>query len=243
MRDSPTRGTDSGPRPHAPGPILPGEVVARFEREATRGVCDTGRYRMPYYTWGQGPPLVFIHGAADTAMSFRLVIARLSAHFRCIAYTLPQGHGDGSRLWSYRHADLVEDLWAALRPIPGPIAPFVLRLVRFGSTIALTAMRQHPERIPRAILQGGTAYRPLRFLERVLTFGLRFFPGKMAKLRQRRALASPRPSAVLRGLPEESTARSSSGPAKPGWRRWATRRACCTAWTCGPTCPRSANRS
>src|SRR4051794_2653913 len=53
------------------------EVLARFDREATRGVCDTGRYRLPYYVWGAGPPLVFIHGAADVSRSFVLVISRL----------------------------------------------------------------------------------------------------------------------------------------------------------------------
>ena len=194
MHDDPTCG-------HAPGPILPAEVVARFEREAIRGVCDTGRYLMPYFTWGQGPPLVFVHGAADTAMSFRPVIARLSAHFRCIAYTLPQGHDDGARLWGYHHADLVEDLWALFAHL-GLERAYVLGS-SFGSTVALAAMRQHPERIPRAILQGGTAYRPLRFLERVLTFGLRFFPGKMAKLRRRERLLARIHRPCFEGLPEE----------------------------------------
>ena len=200
MPEDPTCGAQAACT-HAPGPTLPAEVVARFEREATRGVCDTGRYRMPYYTWGQGPPLVFIHGAADTALSFRLVIGHLAASFRCIAYTLPQGAGDGARLGGYHHADLVEDLWALFAHL-GLERAYVLGS-SFGSTIALAAMRHHPERIPRAILQGGTAYRPLRFLERVLTFGLRFFPGKMAKLRRRERLLARIHRPCFEGLPEE----------------------------------------
>src|SRR3954454_1281349 len=99
---------------HAQGPTLPAEVVARFQREATRGVCDTGRYRMPYYTWGQGPPLVFVHGAADTGRSFLFTIARLMHSFRCIAYDLPSGFRDGASLWRYRHDDLVSDVLALL---------------------------------------------------------------------------------------------------------------------------------
>src|SRR5438270_11581467 len=95
-------------------PLTLEDVLARFEREARRGVCDTGRYRLPYYVWGSGPPLVLIHGVSDSSRSFLLPAARLSAHFRCVAYDLPAGHGDGARLWRYRHEHLVEDLWALL---------------------------------------------------------------------------------------------------------------------------------
>ena len=191
----------SGCHDHATGPIVLREVLDRFEREATLGVCDTGRYRMPYYVWGQGPPLVLIHGVADTSQSFRLVISRLSAHFRCIAYTLPQGTEDGARLWSYRHADLVSDLWALFAHLRLDRA-YVLGS-SFGSTIALASMRQHPERIPRAILQGGTARRRLRFLERLVTFWLRFFPGSMAKLRRREQILGLVHRPCFEGLPEE----------------------------------------
>ena len=206
MHEKPTCGQalECGPagcHDQSPGPIILDEVVARFGREVKRGVCDTGRYRMPYYVWGQGPPLVFIHGVADTARSFSLVISRLSAHFRCIAYTLPQGTDDGARLWSYRHADLVEDLWALFAHL-GLERAYVLGS-SFGSTVALSAMRQHPERIPRAILQGGVARRRLRFLERVVTFWLRFFPGSMAKLRRRERILGLVHRPCFEGLPEE----------------------------------------
>src|SRR5436190_4254372 len=82
------------------------EVLARFEREAVRGVCDTGRYRMPYYVWGAGPPLVFVHGVSDNCRSFLPTAARLTSSFRCVAYDLPGLRGDGARLWRYRHDDL-----------------------------------------------------------------------------------------------------------------------------------------
>src|SRR5688572_20653160 len=49
------------------------DAVARFDREAARGSVDTGRYRMRYYTWGQGPPLVFIHGVGDWSRSVLMV--------------------------------------------------------------------------------------------------------------------------------------------------------------------------
>ncbi len=81
----------------AAAPILLTEALERFGREAKHGICDTGRYRMPYFIWGEGPPLVCVHGAGDTGRSFIQPISRLSAHFRCVAYELPGTPGDGAR--------------------------------------------------------------------------------------------------------------------------------------------------
>src|SRR5437879_10993292 len=85
------------------------EAAARFQREAETGVCDTGRYRARYYSWGSGRPLLFIPGLCDDALSFLLPISLLSRHFRCIAYDLPEGGEDGARLGWYRYGDLAAD--------------------------------------------------------------------------------------------------------------------------------------
>src|SRR5262249_41384069 len=111
------------------------------------------------------------------------VISRLAAHFRCVAYDLPLGHGDGARLGRYRHADLVDDLWALLDQL-GVQRSYLLGS-SFGSTIALAAMRQRPERVPRAVVQGGLAHRPLRRMARVFGWLLRRLPGPMARLPRR----------------------------------------------------------
>ena len=54
------------------------------------------RYRCSDLTWGRGPALVFIPGLCDDQLSFVLPIARLKDHFRCVAYNLPSGQGDGA---------------------------------------------------------------------------------------------------------------------------------------------------
>jgi pimeloyl-ACP methyl ester carboxylesterase len=161
-------------------PIPLAEALARFDREAVHGVCDTGRYRMPYFSWGEGPPLLFVHGAADSCRSFLRPIARLSAHFRCIAYDLPSGQGDGARLRRCTHDDLVADVWALLDHLRLPRS-YILGS-SFGATVVLKAMAGRPERLPRGILQGGLAYRPLARAERVLAWCGRFLPGSMAGL-------------------------------------------------------------
>jgi pimeloyl-ACP methyl ester carboxylesterase len=151
---------------HEPGqPVTLSEALDRFQREATTGVCDTGRYRARYSTWGSGPPLVFIHGLADSSQAFLLPTALLSRSFRCIAYDLPCGNGDGADLARCTHPDLVADLWALLDHLG--IAQSYLFTSGFGTTVGLAALRDRPERLPRAILQAPVAHRPLRFIERV----------------------------------------------------------------------------
>jgi pimeloyl-ACP methyl ester carboxylesterase len=161
-------------------PIELDDARARFARDAVRSTCDTGRYRMPYYVWGEGPPLLFIHGVSDTSHSFLLTISRLSANFRCVAYDLPGSLGDGARLSSYTHADLVRDVWALLDHL-GVRQSYVVGS-SFGSTIALMALRERPERLPRAVLQGGLARRPLRGGERIIARVGRYVPGTMARV-------------------------------------------------------------
>jgi pimeloyl-ACP methyl ester carboxylesterase len=169
-----------------PTPIVLAEALGRFERDAVRGICNTGRYRMSYYTWGQGPPLLFIHGLWDSSRSFLMPVSRLAAHFRCITYEQPAGGADGARLARYSHADLVADVWALLDHLG--ISQSYVHASSFGATIALEALRQQPRRLPRAVLQGALAYRPLRRAELLIAHLGRLLPGTAARLPLRRLL-------------------------------------------------------
>lgn len=161
-------------------PIDFAEARARFEREAIHGVCKTGRYRMAYYIWGEGPPLLFVHGLGDSGHSFLQPISRLSTHFRCIAYELPSGHRDGARLYRYEHDHLIADIWSLLDHLD--LRQSYILGSSFGCTIVLKALLARPDRLPRAILQGGLVYRPLHRAERMLAYWGRFLPGQMASL-------------------------------------------------------------
>jgi pimeloyl-ACP methyl ester carboxylesterase len=161
-------------------PIELSEALGRFEREAMCGTCHTGRYRMPYFVWGEGPPLVFVHGVCDSSRSFVQPISRLAAHFRCIAYDLPAGDGDGAVLHRYAHEDLVADLFALLDHL-GISKSYVLGS-SFGGTVVLQALRQTPGRLPRAVLQGGLAHRRLARAERALVRLFGWLPGRAARL-------------------------------------------------------------
>jgi 3-oxoadipate enol-lactonase len=166
--------------PVSPSLVRLEEALERFEREAVHGICATGRYRCPYFVWGNGPPLLFLHGLGDLACSYVPVISGLADSFRCIAYEQPTGRGDGAQLPRYTHADLVKDLFALLDEL-GVRQSYVFGS-SFGSTIVLAAMRTHPERIPRGILAGGFAQRLLSPAEDLLARLARRLPGTMRLL-------------------------------------------------------------
>jgi pimeloyl-ACP methyl ester carboxylesterase len=149
---------------------------------------------MPYYTWGEGPPLVFVHGVCDSSRSFLMTVSRLAARFRCIAYDLPAGRGDGALLRRYTHDDLASDFWALLDHL-GLRQSYVLAS-SFGATIAIKALAARPERLPRAILQGALASRRLRRAELFLARLGRWLPGTTAWLPWREKILR----AVNRGL-------------------------------------------
>jgi pimeloyl-ACP methyl ester carboxylesterase len=154
--------------------------LAQREREAKLGVCDTGRYRCRYVEWGRGPTLVLIPGLASDALSFVLLMARLSPHFHCISYHLPDGIADGARLRTYGHAELAADLFALLDHLQ--VRECIIAGASFGSTVALTALHQQPARFSYGITLGGFAHRPLTGFEILTSSFVRFLPGRVAHL-------------------------------------------------------------
>jgi pimeloyl-ACP methyl ester carboxylesterase len=187
-------------RVETPQSVPLADALAVWDREARRGVIDTGRYRMPFFVWGSGPPVVFIHGLADQSRSFVPVMAALRREFTCIGYELPAGGSDGARLGAYRHPHLVADLIALLDHLR--IRQTSLFGSSFGSTIALATLHDHPDRATRAVIQGGFAFRPLAPWERILCDFARYWPGPMATLPLRDRLHHPTEVHLFDGRPE-----------------------------------------
>ncbi|MBA4188684.1 MAG: hypothetical protein C0467_11855 [Planctomycetaceae bacterium] len=170
------------PRRYPVGMIATAEefrsALAAFRAEASLGVLDTGRYRMRYFSWGSGPPVVFIHGMADTARAFLMVMHRITPRFTCVGYELPDGLTDGSRLARYTYANYTADLLALLDHLKFLQAAVVGS--SFGSTIALAALAAAPARFTHGVLQNGFAHRPLTRWQRQLARSARFWPGWFA---------------------------------------------------------------
>jgi 3-oxoadipate enol-lactonase len=156
------------------------EALARFDREAVHGVCDTGRYRCAYFSWGSGPPLLFVPGLAERPRAFIAVMSRLVGQFRCLGMELPHGGVDGARLSRYRHEHLTEDVLALLDHLNLPRC--YLYGSSLGGTIVLRTMHARPERVPRAVVQGSFARRPLAWYEHLGAALSRYWPGRMRHL-------------------------------------------------------------
>jgi pimeloyl-ACP methyl ester carboxylesterase len=146
-----------------------------FRQQARQGVLNTPRYRMRYFTWGHGPPLIFIHGMADTGRAFVMVMHRLIERFTCIGYELPNGCSDGADLLHYTLPDYTADLVNLLDHL-GHQRAAVLGS-SFGSLIALASLASSPERWTHGILENGFARRPLNRFQRALAHLSRFWPG------------------------------------------------------------------
>jgi pimeloyl-ACP methyl ester carboxylesterase len=154
------------------------QALAAFRAQARCNVLSGTRYQMRYFCWGSGAPIVFLHGMADLAQAFIMVMNHLVERRTCIAYELPDGTTDGSSLSSYSHADYVADLIELLDHLEFPQA--VVLGSSFGSTIALEALARRPERFTHGILQGAFAHRPLSFYQRYLSHVARHWHGWVA---------------------------------------------------------------
>jgi pimeloyl-ACP methyl ester carboxylesterase len=153
-------------------------ALAAFRSSSKKNLFNASRFRMRYFTWGSGPPIVFIHGMADSASAFVMVMHQLVERHTCIAYELPDGTTDGSNLGKYTHTDYADDLLELLDHLNLPRVAVLGS--SFGSTIALAALSRRPERFTHGILQGAFAHRPLNFAQRCLCRTARFWPGWIA---------------------------------------------------------------
>lgn len=130
--------------------------------------------------WGSGPPLAVIHGLSDAVRGFAMVLHRLSAHFTCVAYELPNGLDDGAKLGTYRHRDYAADLFALLDHLK--LSRVALLGSSFGTTVAIRALADAPARFTKCVLKGGFARRPLKWYERLGARQGRYWQGRLCEL-------------------------------------------------------------
>jgi pimeloyl-ACP methyl ester carboxylesterase len=99
---------------------------------------------------GEGPPLVFVHGAAEDARTWRPQLAALADEFTVVAWDEP-GAGRSSDVppdfGLADYADCLSTLIEALALGPAHVAG-----LSWGGTVALELYRRHPERVQTLIL-------------------------------------------------------------------------------------------
>lgn len=169
-------GTGTAVEEGCPPPLEWQEVLREFHRQADAWYLDRGRFRISGRTFGSGPPLYLLNGFTGTHELYALLVWLLRDRYRCVLfdYCLPPGRA-GLTL-----DDLADDL-IAVSEASGD-ERFDVFAPSFGGLIALDAMRRHPQRIGRAIVQGGFAHRDLSRFERFLIRACRYHPGKLRHL-------------------------------------------------------------
>jgi pimeloyl-ACP methyl ester carboxylesterase len=119
------------------------------------GVISANGLEIAYARVGDGPPIVFVHGAAEDGRVWQPQLAALADEFTVVAWDEP-GAGRSSdvpagfRLVEYANclATLIERL---------ELGPSHVAGLSWGSTLVLELYRRHPELVATLILAGGYA--------------------------------------------------------------------------------------
>jgi pimeloyl-ACP methyl ester carboxylesterase len=123
---------------------------ATSPRTARRHQLNLHGQRLAYLEAGEGPPLLLIHGIAEAAWAWEVIIPKLASQHRVIAPDL-LGHGRSSKpRGDYslgNHASLMRDLMISL-----DIERATLVGHSLGGGITMQFAYQHPERCERMIL-------------------------------------------------------------------------------------------
>jgi 3-oxoadipate enol-lactonase len=121
-------------------------------------ILATDEVDLYYELHGEGPPLVFIHGASGTHLSWWQQVAELRYHFSCLIYDL-RGFGRSRPKTSYDPGDghaLLRDLKALIEHVGFGAQKINLMGSSLGTGPALHFAVEHPQRIDKLVLVCGT---------------------------------------------------------------------------------------
>jgi len=120
--------------------------------QPTRQTLTWGSMALSYLTWGEGDPLVLLHGLADHGLVWQGLAQALGNRYRCVAPDL-RGHGHSDKPAApnaYRSPALVGDLEA----LADNLGWSQVRVVAhsWAAKLALLWVKQHPALIHRLVL-------------------------------------------------------------------------------------------
>ncbi|HEX9798870.1 MAG TPA: alpha/beta hydrolase [Thermoanaerobaculia bacterium] len=152
----------AGPAPAAEAPRTLDELAAVRRAEllavgfAPRALGDGGG-RVAWLETGDGPPLVFLHGAGDQAATWHAVAPAFTASYRVVLVDLP-GHGASEPLAAevLPMATVVAGAERVLLAATGG-PPAIVVGNSMGAWIATLLAHRHPARVARLVLVSGGA--------------------------------------------------------------------------------------
>lgn len=132
-----------------------GVVPYGRNRQAGRFATANG-VKLYYETYGQGEPLLLLHGNGESIVSFSEQIAALAAHYRVIAVDT-RGHGQsGNGPARYTYDLFGDDMQALLDTLRLPAAHVVGW--SDGANTGLSMALRYPNRVKSLVMMGGNLF-------------------------------------------------------------------------------------
>ena len=136
------------------GPVSESGIVARLDRAAQRFETPCGTGRMVWRRWGDGVPLVFLHGGAGSWQHWIRNIDAFAAHYQVWA---PDTPGLGSSDLPPDPADVAgvaEIIGDGLTRLLGPAGRYHLIGFSYGGVVSALLAHRHQTRIRSLTLVG-----------------------------------------------------------------------------------------
>jgi 2-hydroxy-6-oxonona-2,4-dienedioate hydrolase len=134
----------------------PAEFIAAIDRQSTRHATPNGAGEVVWRVWGNGPPLVLLHGGTGSWMHWVRNIEPLAGDFRLLVPDLP-GSGESGIPPAPISADSIGATMAAgVACIIGPQSDFAVAGFSMGGLIAGYLVRHAGPRAQCLVLVGAT---------------------------------------------------------------------------------------
>jgi 2-hydroxy-6-oxonona-2,4-dienedioate hydrolase len=154
----------------------PAEFIATLDRASTRRTTPIGAVEVVWRVWGEGPPLVLLHGGTGSWMHWMRNIEDLSRDFTLLVPDLPGSGESGAPAAPVSADGIGATLSAGLSTIIGPQTGFSIAGFSMGGLIAGYLVRHAGERAQCLVLVGATgtgaprgAMEPLKSWRRLAT--------------------------------------------------------------------------
>lgn len=137
--------------------LVRGSGIVAYGRNRAAGHYQVANgVKLYYETYGQGPPLLLLHGNGETISSFSNQIAALAAHYQVIAVDT-RDHGNSARTKGRLTYDLfADDMRALLDSLRLPAACVVGW--SDGGNTGLSLARRYPGRVRALVTMGANLY-------------------------------------------------------------------------------------
>jgi pimeloyl-ACP methyl ester carboxylesterase len=154
----------------------PAEFIAALDRASTRRTTLDGPAEVVWRLWGEGPPLVLLHGGTGSWMHWVRNIEDLARDFMLLVPDIPGSGESGTPAAPVSADGIGATLAAGLATLIGPQTGFALAGFSMGGLIAGYLVRHAGARARRFVLVGATGtgaprgtMEPLRSWRRLAT--------------------------------------------------------------------------